>query len=89
MDATVVIGLVAESKEKYELGEKKLINLQILKQRYGLISTDYYIEFITQTQTFDYTRLEKLFKKKEEIEETEEDELIEKVSEYGEVQKMF
>lgn len=89
MDATVVIGLVAESKEKFELGEKKLINLQILKQRYGLISTDYYIEFITQTQTFDYTRLEKLFKKKEEIEETEEDELIEKVSEYGEVQKMF
>ena len=89
MDATVVIGLVAESKEKYELGEKKLINLQILKQRYGLISTDYYIEFITQTQTFDYTRLEKLFKKKEEIEETEEDELIEKASEYGEVQKMF
>ena len=89
MDATVVIGLVAESKEKFELGEKKLINLQILKQRYGLISTDYYIEFITQTQTFDYTRLEKLFKKKEEKEEIEEDEIIEKVSEYGEVQKMF
>lgn len=88
MDATVVIGLVAESKEKFELGEKKLINLQILKQRYGLISTDYYIEFITQTQTFDYTRLEKLFKKKEEIEETEEDELIENASQYGEV-KMF
>lgn len=89
MDATVVIGLVAESKEKFELGEKKLINLQILKQRYGLISTDYYIEFITQTQTFDYTRLEKLFKKKEEKEEIEEDELIENASQYGEVQKMF
>lgn len=93
MDASVIIGLVAESIEKDELGEKKLVNLQILKNRFGTIGTDYYIEFITQTQKFDYTRLEKLFNyvppKQEETEEDEEQELIEKASEYGEVQKMF
>ena len=82
MDASVIIGLVAESKEKFELGEKKLINLQVLKQRYGIISTDYYIEFITQTQTFDYTRLEKLFNKVKQ-QETEE------VEEIEEQQRMF
>lgn len=83
MDASVIIGLVAESKEKFELGEKKLINLQILKQRYGVISTDYYIEFITQTQTFDYTRLEKLFNK------VKQQEVEEEVEEIEEQQRMF
>ena len=83
MDASVIIGLVAESIEKDELGEKKLVNLQILKNRFGTIGTDYYIEFITQTQKFDYTRLEKLFKKNEETEETEE------VEEIEEQQRMF
>ena len=90
MDASIIIGLVAESIEKDALGEKKLVNLQILKNRLGTIGTDYYVEFITQTQKINYARLEKLFNyvpPKEE--ETEEDELIEKVSEYGEVQKMF
>lgn len=91
MDASIIIGLVAESIEKDALGEKKLVNLQILKNRLGTIGTDYYVEFITQTQKINYARLEKLFNyvPPKEEEKTEEDELIEKVSEYGEVQKMF
>lgn len=84
MDATVIIGLVAESIEKDALGEKKLVNLQILKNRLGTIGTDYYVEFITQTQKINYARLEKLFNyvppKQEETEEVEEIE---------EQQKMF
>lgn len=86
MDASIIIGLVAESIEKDALGEKKLVNLQILKNRLGTIGTDYYVEFITQTQKINYARLEKLFNY---VPPKEEDELIEKVSEYGEVQKMF
>lgn len=89
MDASVIIGLVAESIEKDALGEKKLVNLQILKNRLGARGTDYYVEFITQTQKINYARLEKLFNYVPPKEETEEDELIEKASEYGEVQKMF
>ena len=78
MDATVIIGLVAQSIEKDELGEKKLVNLQILKNRLGTIGTDYYVEFITQTQKINYARLEKLFnyvppkQEQEEVEEIEE-----------------
>lgn len=83
MDATVIIGLVAESIEKDELGEKKLVNLQILKNRLGTIGTDYYVEFITQTQKINYARLEKLFNKVKEQEETEE------VEEIEEQQRMF
>ena len=89
MDASVIIGLVAESIEKDALGEKKLVNLQILKNRLGARGTDYYVEFITQTQKINYARLEKLFNYVPPKAEDEEDELIEKVSEYGEVQKMF
>ena len=89
MDASIIIGLVAESIEKDALGEKKLVNLQILKNRLGARGTDYYIEFITQTQKINYARLEKLFNYVPPKQEQEEDELIEKVSEYGEVQKMF
>lgn len=89
MDASVIIGLVAESIEKDALGEKKLVNLQILKNRLGARGTDYYVEFITQTQKINYARLEKLFNYVPPKQEQEEDELIEKVSEYGEVQKMF
>lgn len=87
MDATVIIGLVAESIEKDALGEKKLVNLQILKNRLGTIGTDYYVEFITQTQKINYARLEKLFNYVPP--KQEEDELIENASQYGEVQKMF
>lgn len=89
MDASIIIGLVAESIEKDALGEKKLVNLQILKNRLGARGTDYYIEFITQTQKINYARLEKLFNYVPPTDTDEEDELIEKVSEYGEVQKMF
>lgn len=89
MDASIIIGLVAESIEKDALGEKKLVNLQILKNRLGARGTDYYVEFITQTQKINYARLEKLFNYVPPKQEQEEDELIEKVSEYGEVQKMF
>ena len=91
MDASVIIGLVAESIEKDALGEKKLVNLQILKNRLGTRGTDYYVEFITQTQKINYARLEKLFNyvPPKQEQEQEEDELIEKASEYGEVQKMF
>ena len=46
MDASIIIGLVAQSIEKDELGEKKLVNLQILKNRLGTRGTDYYVEFI-------------------------------------------
>lgn len=83
MDASVIIGLVAESIEKDELGEKKLVNLQILKNRLGTIGTDYYVEFITQTQKINYARLEKLFNKVKQQEEAEE------VEEIEEQQRMF
>ena len=89
MDASVIIGLVSESIEKDALGEKKLVNLQILKNRLGTRGTDYYVEFITQTQKINYARLEKLFNYVPKTDTNEEDELIEKASEYGEVQKMF
>lgn len=83
MDASVIIGLVAESTEKDELGEKKLVNLQILKNRLGTIGTDYYVEFLTQTQKINYARLEKLFNKVKQQEEAEE------VEEIEEQQRMF
>lgn len=83
MDASVIIGLVAESIEKDELGEKKLVNLQILKNRLGTIGTDYYVEFLTQTQKINYARLEKLFNKVKQQEEAEE------VEEIEEQQRMF
>lgn len=83
MDASVIIGLVAESIEKDELGEKKLVNLQILKNRLGAIGTDYYVEFLTQTQKINYARLEKLFNKVKQQEEAEE------VEEIEEQQRMF
>lgn len=89
MDASVIIGLIAESIEKDALGEKKLVNLQILKNRLGTRGTDYYVEFITQTQKINYARLEKLFNYVPPKAEDEEDELIENASQYGEVQKMF
>ena len=84
MDATVIIGLVAQSIEKDELGEKKLVNLQILKNRLGTIGTDYYVEFITQTQKINYARLEKLFNYVPPKEEVEEE-----VEEIEEQQRMF
>lgn len=85
MDASIIIGLVAQSIEKDELGEKKLVNLQILKNRLGARGTDYYVEFITQTQKINYARLEKLFNKVKEQEETEETE----AEEIEEQQRMF
>jgi replicative DNA helicase len=83
MDASIIIGLVAESIEKDALGEKKLVNLQILKNRLGARGTDYYVEFITQTQKINYARLEKLFNYVPPKEETEE------VEEIEEQQRMF
>lgn len=84
MDASIIIGLVAQSIEKDELGEKKLVNLQILKNRLGTRGTDYYVEFITQTQKINYARLEKLFNYVPP--KTEEDEEVEEIEEQ---QRMF
>lgn len=83
MDASIIIGLVAESIEKDALGEKKLVNLQILKNRLGTIGTDYYVEFLTQTQKINYARLEKLFNK---VKQQEEAEAVEEIEEQ---QRMF
>lgn len=83
MDASVIIGLVAESIEKDALGEKKLVNLQILKNRLGARGTDYYVEFITQTQKINYARLEKLFNK------VQQEEVEEEIEEIEEQQRMF
>lgn len=84
MDASIIIGLVAQSIEKDELGEKKLVNLQILKNRLGARGTDYYVEFITQTQKINYAKLEKLFNYVPP--KTEEDEEVEEIEEQ---QRMF
>ena len=83
MDASVIIGLIAESIEKDALGEKKLVNLQILKNRLGARGTDYYVEFITQTQKINYARLEKLFNK------VQQEEVEEEIEEIEEQQRMF
>lgn len=74
-DAGSITGLIVTNTELDQLNcEKKLINMQILKQRYGTIRNDLEIEFITATQVIKYDRMEtKLgYKPKEIIEEEQE-----------------
>ena len=74
-DAGSITGLIVTNTELDQLNcEKKLINMQILKQRYGTIRNDLEIEFITATQVIKYDRMEtKLgYKPKEIIEEEQQ-----------------
>ena len=74
-DAGSITGLIVTNVELDELNcQKKLINLQILKQRSGIIRNDLEIEFITANQTIKFNRMEtKLgYKPKEIIEDEQE-----------------
>lgn len=74
-DAGSITGLIVTNVELDELKcQKKLINLQILKQRSGNIRNDLEIEFITANQTIKFNRMEtKLgYKPKEIIEEEQQ-----------------
>ena len=74
-DAGSITGLIVTNTELDELNcQKKLINLQILKQRSGNIRNDLEIEFITANQTIKFNRMEtKLgYKPKEIIEDEQE-----------------
>lgn len=74
-DAGSITGLIVTNVELDELKcQKKLINLQILKQRSGIIRNDLEIEFITANQTIKFNRMEtKLgYKPKEIITEEEQ-----------------
>ena len=58
-DAGSVTGLIVTNTELDELNcQKKLINLQILKQRSGIVRHDLEIEFITANQTIKFNRME-------------------------------
>lgn len=58
-DAGSITGLIVTNVELDELKcQKKLINLQILKQRSGNIRNDLEIEFITANQTIKFNRME-------------------------------
>ena len=58
-DAGSITGLIVTNTELDELNcQKKLINLQILKQRSGIIRNDLEIEFITANQTIKFNRME-------------------------------
>ena len=81
-DAGSITGLIVTNTELDQLNcEKKLINMQILKQRYGTIRNDLEIEFITATQVIKYDRMEtKLgYKPKEIIEEEQQPKEEEKI----------
>lgn len=74
-DAGSITGLIVTNVELDELNcQKKLINLQILKQRSGIVRHDLEIEFITANQTIKFNRMEtKLgYKPKEIIEEEQQ-----------------
>lgn len=74
-DAGSITGLIVTNVELDELNcQKKLINLQILKQRSGNIRNDLEIEFITANQTIKFNRMEtKLgYKPKKIIEDEQE-----------------
>lgn len=81
-DAGSITGLIVTNTELDQLNcEKKLINMQILKQRYGTIRNDLEIEFITATQVIKYDRMEtKLgYKPREIIEEEQQPKEEEKI----------
>ena len=59
-DASSITGLVVTATELDNLGcQKKLINIQIIKQRYGVVRDDLEVEFFTAVQGINYTRMEK------------------------------
>lgn len=68
-DAGSITGLIVTNVELDKLNcQKKLINLQILKQRSGIVRHDLEIEFITANQTIKFNRMEtKLGYKPKEI----------------------
>lgn len=81
-DAGSITGLIVTNVELDELKcQKKLINLQILKQRSGIIRNDLEIEFITANQTIKFNRMEiKLgYKPKKIIEEEQQPKEEEKI----------
>lgn len=88
-DAGSVTGLIVTNVELDELNcQKKLINLQILKQRSGIIRNDLEIEFITANQTIKFNRMEtKLGYKPKEIIIEEEQQPKEEEKIFGEQQE--
>ena len=88
-DAGSITGLIVTNVELDELKcQKKLINLQILKQRSGIIRNDLEIEFITANQTIKFNRMEtKLGYKPKEIITEEEQQPKEEEKIFGEQQE--
>ena len=89
-DAGSITGLIVTNTELDELNcQKKLINLQILKQRSGNIRNDLEIEFITANQTIKFNRMEtKLgYKPKEIIEDEQEQQSKEEEKIFAEQQE--
>ena len=88
-DAGSITGLIVTNVELDELKcQKKLINLQILKQRSGNIRNDLEIEFITANQTIKFNRMEtKLGYKPKEIITEEEQQPKEEEKIFGEQQE--
>lgn len=88
-DAGSITGLIVTNVELDELNcQKKLINLQILKQRSGIVRHDLEIEFITANQTIKFNRMEtKLGYKPKEIITEEEQQPKEEEKIFGEQQE--
>ena len=88
-DAGSITGLIVTNVELDELNcQKKLINLQILKQRSGIVRHDLEIEFITANQTIKFNRMEtKLGYKPKEIIIEEEQQPKEEEKIFGEQQE--
>lgn len=88
-DAGSITGLIVTNVELDELNcQKKLINLQILKQRSGIVRHDLEIEFITANQTIKFNRMEtKLGYKPKKIIIEEEQQPKEEEKIFGEQQE--
>ena len=88
-DAGSITGLIVTNTELDELNcQKKLINLQILKQRSGIVRHDLEIEFITANQTIKFNRMEtKLGYKPKKIIIEEEQQPKEEEKIFGEQQE--
>lgn len=88
-DAGSITGLIVTNTELDELNcQKKLINLQILKQRSGIVRHDLEIEFITANQTIKFNRMEtKLGYKPKKIIIEEEQQSKEEEKIFGEQQE--
>lgn len=90
-DAGSITGLIVTNVELDELKcQKKLINLQILKQRSGIIRNDLEIEFITANQTIKFNRMEtklgykpkKIIIEEEEQQPKEEEKIVAEQQEF-------